>query len=1604
MLPASWSRPRRGRMLAGGTAALAVGVGVLTPIAVSPAAAATCPCTIWAGSATPATPSDPDTAAVEVGVKFQSDVAGSVTGVRFYKGTGNTGTHVGHLWDRAGQLLATATFTGESASGWQQVLFSAPVPISAGATYVASYYAPNGHYAADAGFFAAAGVDNAPLHALRDGADGGNGVYAYGTGGGFPINTWQSVNYWVDVVFATSATDTVPPTVTATAPATNATGVPGTTTVSATFSEPVQAGTVGFTLKDPGGGTVPATQSYDPATRTTTLAPTAPLAASTSYTATVSGAQDTAGNTMAPYTWSFTTSAPTACPCSIWPGSATPAVANVADASAVELGVKLRSSSAGLIKGIRFYKGSQNTGVHTGTLWSRTGTSLATVTFSGESASGWQQALFASPVSINANTTYVASYHTNVGFYSANGSGLATAVSNGPLTALANGTDGGNGVYAYGGGGFPANTFQATNYWVDVVFDTPGPDTTPPTVLARTPAPGASGVATSSTVSATFSEDVQPASVTLRLTDAGGATVAGTVSYASGSRTATLTPAATLATSATYTATVSGATDLAGNVMAGNVTWSFTTAAPPPPPPTQGPGGPILVIGNAASPTSQLSLYTAEILRAEGLNEFATADLAGVTAATLAPYDVVILGATPLTAGQVSMFTTWVNGGGRLVAFRPDKQLAGLLGLTATAGTTTNGYLKVNTAAAPGAGITDQTIQYHGVADQFTLAGATSVATLYSNATTATAGPAVTLRSVGTSGGRAAAFTYDLPQSIVYTRQGNPAWAGQERDGQAPIRSDDLYFGGSSTDWVNLGKVAIPQADEQQRLLANLVGLLELNRMPLPRFWYLPRSAKAVVVGTGDDHGNGGTAGRFDQYLANSPAGCSVDNWTCLRFTSYMYPSTPLTDARASSYRASGFELGLHPQNGCGNFTATSLENDYASQLVQFGQSWPSLPSPVTSRYHCIVYSDWASQPKTELRHGIRLDANYYYWPSSWITDRPGFMTGSGMPMRFADTNGTIIDAYQAATQMTDESGQSYPATPNTLLDNALGPLGYYGAFTANMHTDNATEFEDDQLIASATARGVPIISAQQMLTWLDGRNGSSFGSIGWSGSTLSFTVAVGTGANGLTGMVPTAAAGGLTLTGLTRGGTAVPFTRTTVKGVEYAFFTATAGSYAATYGAAGGASVGAQGGTAAVPSESTAPASTAPASTAPDRTAPQVSSVSTFALPDGTATVTWRTDEAAGSTALFGTSPTRLDQTRYDTAAVSAHAVVLTHLDPDRTYYYRVESTDRAGNRMTWPATGQPAASFVSAGSGVADRGLAELRMAGQDGTYVQQDGFGEVSLAPEEGQEFGTPSLPGPWEASRTAPGGRQRVLGGQLTLDGDRAQLRRAVGAGRSLSFAATFDARSAQAVGWRSPSGPGPAAVLATSGGEVYAATTVGSSTTWQTLRAGLSGTPHAYRIDWSGGRVRYYVDGVLAAEQAISGGGSMRPVAEDSRADGVPLAVDWVRMSRYAARGTLVSRVLDAQAMVTWDRASWQADVSAGTALAVRVRTGSTPRPDGTWSGWRTLSGPGARVVGSSRYLQYELTLTTRVAGSTPVLRAIGFTHSGPPPIRRGEVR
>jgi hypothetical protein len=557
-----------------------------------------CPCSIWSTTAAPATASSGDASSVEVGVRFSAQVDGYITGVRFFKGPQNVGTHVGSLWTSGGVLLARATFLGETASGWQQVLFDAPVAVTAGATYVASYFAPSGGYAVDLLGFRLA-TTNPPLTALADGASGANGVFRYASIPSFPTDSYRSSNYWVDVVFTTTRPpDTTPPTVVAVSPSNGATGVDPAGDVTASFSEaldPATVSTASVQLRDASGAAVAASVTYDEGTRTARLDPVADLPPASTFTATVrggsAGVRDPSGNALlSDTTWTFTTGSGAVCPCTLWPPSARPAVDSTSDSSSVELGVRFRADVAGSITGIRFYKGPRNSGTHVGSLWSNTGALLARATFTGETGTGWQQVSFASPVAVTAGTTYVASYYAPAGGYSLNDRYFVSTYRKAPLSALADGVDGRNGVYRYvSSPSFPTDSYRESNYWVDVVFDTTvQADREPPQVASVSPAPGAGDVGAGDVVNATFSESIDAATVTpstFTLRAQGGAVVPAAISYNGTSSTATLDPQDDLSGGIVYTATLAGGPtgirDVAGNPLATDFSWSFTAKGCP---------------------------------------------------------------------------------------------------------------------------------------------------------------------------------------------------------------------------------------------------------------------------------------------------------------------------------------------------------------------------------------------------------------------------------------------------------------------------------------------------------------------------------------------------------------------------------------------------------------------------------------------------------------------------------------------------------------------------------------------------------------------------------------------------------------------------------------------------------------------------------------------------------------------------------------------------------------------------------------------------------------------------------------------------------------
>jgi hypothetical protein len=321
----------------------------------------------------------PDSRPVEVGVRFRTDSDGFATGIRFWKGSGNTGIHVVNLWgarsDAAtppegggGRLLASATALAETASGWQTVTFARPVAIIAGGEYVASYHSATG-YAREPAYFAGNRVDDPPLHATGS-------AFRYGRSG-FPNQDGMGANYWVDPVFQPTAS----------------------------FPSSILG-------EDP--------------------APATPLRR---------------------------------------------------DSGEIEVGLRFQPEVDGYVTGVRFWKHSANGGPHTASLWSSGGADLASAPFSAESACGWQVAFFAKPVKVSGGATYVASYHTTTGYaqdesFFARSPETWRGIWNPPLRALADMEpgEGQNGVYRDGPRAFPDLSFKASNYWVDVVFQTTVPE------------------------------------------------------------------------------------------------------------------------------------------------------------------------------------------------------------------------------------------------------------------------------------------------------------------------------------------------------------------------------------------------------------------------------------------------------------------------------------------------------------------------------------------------------------------------------------------------------------------------------------------------------------------------------------------------------------------------------------------------------------------------------------------------------------------------------------------------------------------------------------------------------------------------------------------------------------------------------------------------------------------------------------------------------------------------------------------------------------------------------------------------------------------------
>lgn len=577
---------------------------------------------------------------------------------------------------------------------------------------------------------------------------------------------------------------------------------------------------------------------------------------------------------------------------------------------------------------------------------------------------------------------------------------------------------------------------------------------------------------------------------------------------------------------------------------------------------------PVLLLATDA----EFGTYTAEMLKTEGFNEFQIDSLSdvNVTHQYLKKFDVVILGKSPVTQTQKSMLSEYVKAGGNIIAFMPDKQLSGLFGLDNTEEIIREGYIVLNPSAEQCKGITSQKMQFHGSAGKYELNGGNVIATLYADEVSEEGFPGVVSNNFGK--GHAIAFLYNLPQSIVYTRQGNPLSAGIEKDGIPGLRGMDLFTDG----WLDTTTNTLNQADQQMALLTNCIQKLSENTKPIPRFWYFPDSLKCLAVL--DNDGEDSKEADFE------PQFCDVDAKGA-KMTVYFKDVDKVSKEWVDKWTAKGFEIAAHPDDtqNAAHPTWSNMDSALTTKIDEIRAAYGL--SVRTNVNHWFVWcgndengqQDFGAGAKLEEKHGIEMDANYAFYdqksnqPENYLGTlgyNQGNYTGSGLVMKYADVGGKTVNVYQRFNAVYDQQyneshdPEGFFNSFKGLVDRSLND-DIYSVISIKSH-NNEYYFSKEPLMKMldyAKEKGIPVWTALNLLNFLKMKDEASFSNLVWSDNQLSFSLNSSLKhSNGLTFIVP-ARSSGLVVKTITTDGVETPIILKSVKGREYAFVTVTGGS-----------------------------------------------------------------------------------------------------------------------------------------------------------------------------------------------------------------------------------------------------------------------------------------------------------------------------------------------------------------------------------------------------------------------------------------------------------
>jgi hypothetical protein len=548
------------------------------------------------------------------------------------------------------------------------------------------------------------------------------------------------------------------------------------------------------------------------------------------------------------------------------------------------------------------------------------------------------------------------------------------------------------------------------------------------------------------------------------------------------------------------------------------------------------PGAPLIVLTHSSrSPDFGAALV--EMLRVEGVLGFVGAPIESFDMAQLRPEHTVLLGAGPLTAAQAEGLRVHVRRGGGLVAMQPDPALVDVFGVRAVSGLIRDGYIRAAEHPLTEA-MAQEPLQTHADAMRARPDTAQTVAWMCDSQGARTGDAAVTINRFGE--GLAALWAYDLARSVVYTRQGNPAWADQERDGLEGVRASDLFVG-----WIDLDRIHIPQADEQQRLLVTLLDAVGARSAPLPRLWYFPAQAESMLVATGDSHSNPPQAidrvlrlveqrgGTMSIYYTPQPTSTvrrafrRVRSWAAER-TGIGADELNVTASDADAWRARGHELGLHP------FVEDGLREGWRTYWNEF--TGLGLGEFTTCRTHRVLWNGWVDTAMVQARYGVKMNMDFYHSgpafqkpDGEWVF---GYLTGSGLPMRFADADGRLLNIYQQLTSLVDEQVLRMPWSNGPAKLDVAGALavsrwvlqralqGGYAAVGAQFHIDafavpgpwsaDAVQWLEGTL-DYCSEQSIPIWSGAKWASFAEARAGVRPEGLAWDAASgrLMFEVAV---------------------------------------------------------------------------------------------------------------------------------------------------------------------------------------------------------------------------------------------------------------------------------------------------------------------------------------------------------------------------------------------------------------------------------------------------------------------------------------------------------------